>query len=395
MATFPQTKRAYAGPIIFSYGFRPFFFFGALWAAIAVPLWIAGYFLGDMGLPIITGIAWHAHEMIFGYCSAIIAGFLLTAVPNWTGRLPITGKPLAGLFFLWFAGRIGLLIDLNPDWMGRVLDSAFLVVFAAIIFREITAGQNQRNVKIALILSLFALANIGFHLSQYFGWWSFDQSSKLGLGIVLMLIVIIGGRVTQSFTTNWLRSRSDIKPVPFNGYDMFTMIVSVASILSWVLASAHIVSGALLVLAGALNLLRLMRWKFWATLSEPLLLILHIGYAWVAVAFLLNGAAVLWPNIFSKISGLHAIGTGAIGVMTLAIMTRATLGHTGQPLRSDLPTVFIFILVNLAALTRVVTPYLGADLQAGFTVIAAIFWSFSFGLYGLVYGRYLWKPKAP
>ncbi len=394
MATSSQIKSAYSGPIIFSYGFRPFFFFGALWAAMAVPIWIAGYFLGDMGLPIKTGVAWHAHEMIFGYSSAIIAGFLLTAVPNWTGRRPMVGVPLAALFGLWFAGRIGLLIDFNPGWIDQVLDSAFLVVFAALILREVLAGKNKRNVKIALILSLFALANIGFHLMMHFGWWSFDQLSKLGLGIVLMLIVIIGGRVTPSFTTNWLRSRSDVKPVAMNLYDKATMVVSAVSILSWVLASAHILSGALLVLAGVLNLIRLMRWKFWATLSEPLLLILHIGYAWASAAFLLNGAAIVWPDVFAAISGIHAIGTGAIGVMTLAIMTRATLGHSGRPLSSDLPTVVIFILVNLTALTRVATPYLDADLQPGFTVLAAILWSLSFGLFCIVYGRYLWRPKT-
>jgi len=394
MATSSQKRRAYTGPVIFSYGFRPFFFIGALWAAIAVPLWIAGHFLGDMGLPIKTDVTWHAHEMIFGYSSAIIAGFLLTAVPNWTGRLPVVGKPLAGLLFLWLAGRIGLLIDTNSDWIGQVLDSAFIVVFAALIFREVLAGKNQRNVKIALILSLFALANIGFHLSQHFEWWSFDQLSRLGLGIVLMLIVIIGGRVTPSFTTNWLRSRSDVKPVPLNRYDMFTMIVSAVSILTWVLASNYSLSGALLILAGSLNLVRLMRWKFWATFSEPLLLILHIGYAWAAAAFLLNGAAVLWPDVFAAISGVHAIGTGAIGVMTLAIMTRATLGHSGQPLRSDLPTILIFVLINVAAFTRVGTPYLGADLQPSFTVVAAVFWCLSFALYCSVYGRYLWKPRS-
>ena len=172
MAISSEKKRVYQGPVIFSYGFRPFFFFGALWAAIAVPIWIASYSLGNLGLPVKVGLAWHAHEMIFGYSSAVIAGFLLTAVPNWTGRSPIVGRSLFGLFLLWIAGRIGLLIDIKPDWMGQVLDSAFLIVFAALVFREVIAGQNKRNVKIAFILGLFALANAGFHLFQHFGWWS-------------------------------------------------------------------------------------------------------------------------------------------------------------------------------------------------------------------------------
>ncbi|WP_017932526.1 NnrS family protein [Robiginitomaculum antarcticum] len=393
MVTPSDKGQAYQGPVIFSYGFRLFFFFGALWAALAVPIWIAGYFLGDMGLPIKTGVSWHAHEMIFGYSSAIIAGFLLTAVPNWTGRLPIVGWPLFWLFALWLAGRLALLIDINPDWISRLLDSAFLIVFAALVFREVIAGKNKRNVKVALILSLLALANIGFHLSENFGWWSFDQLSKMGLGIVLMLIVIIGGRVTPAFTTNWLRSRSDAKPVPFNKYDIITLAVSGLSIFSWVTFPGHLISGGILLLAGGLNALRLVRWKFWAAVSEPLVLILHIAYGWAALAFALNGAAILKPDIFPAISGIHAIGTGAIGVMTLAIMTRATLGHSGRQLTADIPTVLIFILINFAAAARVATPYVNVDLQPSFTIGAALLWSLSFATYCLFYGRYLWRPK--
>lgn len=393
MATSSEKRRAYQGPIILSYGFRPFFFFGALWAALAVPLWILSYAVNGSGLPFEMGVAWHAHEMTFGYTSAIIAGFLLTAVPNWTGRLPIFGTPLLALMCLWIAGRLGLLLSSVPSIAGAALDGAFLVVFTAVIFREVLAGNNRRNVKIAILLSLLAMANIGFHLSQIFDILSFDMMLRMGLGTVLMLIVIIGGRVTPSFTTNWLKKRGDIRPVPFNRFDMIVMIISAFSIISWIIFPYAMFVGAILLVSGGLNLLRLLRWKFWATFSEPLVLILHIGYGWAVTAFILNGAASLKPDMFPAISGLHAIGTGAIGVMTLAIMTRATLGHSGRELRAGFSTVCIYLLVNLAALTRVSTPFFAAELQMTATIGAAIFWSLAFSLYCLIYGRYLWRPR--
>jgi uncharacterized protein involved in response to NO len=380
-------------PAIFNYGFRPFFFFGALWAALAVPLWIATFVFGDTGLPFETGMVWHAHEMIFGYSSAIIAGFLLTAVPSWTGRPPITGVPLMGLVLLWFFGRLGLLIAPDPFWIGPILDSLFLVVFSIIIFREVIAGKNKRNAKIAIILSLLALANIGFHISQTIGWVSFDRMIKMGLGILLLLIVIVGGRVTPSFTNSWLKNRSDTGAIAFNRFDMITMAVSAVSILAWVAFPFALFSGVLLVLASILNLIRLIRWKFWATLAEPLVFILHLGYCWAVAAFFLNGAATLNPEMFPPLSGIHAIGTGAVGVMTLAIMTRATLGHTGRQLRADAGTVFIYIFINMAAFSRVVTPFLAPDSQSLLTAVAAVFWILAFGLYCLIYGRYLWHPR--
>lgn len=393
MATSSEQRRVYQGPTIFSYGFRPFFFFGALWAALAIPLWILSYFWGAGSLGFEVGVVWHAHEMIFGYCSAIIAGFLLTAVPNWTGRLPIMGTPLVGLVLLWLVGRVGLMINVDPVWVGPVLDSAFLVVFSGFIWREVIAGKNKRNVKIAVVLSLLALANIGFHTSQTSGWVSFDQMSKIGLGLVLLLIAIIGGRVIPSFTANWLAQQGKERPTGFNRYDMFVMMITAGAIVGWVISPFAFLSGILMLIAGVVNFIRLIRWKFWETFAEPLVLVLHVGFGWVVAVFFLIGSAIIWPHVVPAVSGIHAIGTGVIGVMTLAIMTRATLGHTGRQLRADTGTVLIFVLINLAALSRVTTPFFSPDLQAHFTVVAAVFWCLAFSAFCVIYGRYLWRPR--
>src|SRR3990167_1124731 len=166
MATSAEQIRAYRGPALFSLGLRPFFLLGAIWAAIAIPLWIATYAFGPVALPVEAGLAFHVHEMVFGYGAAIVAGFLLTAVPNWTGRLPVCGQPLMILVAIWIAGRIAMLVQPDPAWLAGAIESAFLLVFAGIIWREVIAGKNTRNLKVAAAVSVLALANVGFHWSE-------------------------------------------------------------------------------------------------------------------------------------------------------------------------------------------------------------------------------------
>lgn len=389
-----SSEQDYQGPAIFSYGFRPFFFFGALWAALAAPLWAVSYLTGDEILALNTGIIWHAHEMIFGYSSAIIAGFLLTAVPSWTGRPPVKGLSLAALVGLWIAGRIGLLCYPDPVWLGPAIESTFLIVLAGLILREVMAADNKRNAKIAIILSVFALANIGFHVAQILGYFTFSQTTKAGLGVVLLLIVIIGGRIIPTFTGNWLAKRGFGRPPSFNRFDMVVTALSAAAIIAWVIDPATPLCGVLMLLSGGLNLIRLLRWRFWQTFSEALILILHVGYGWVAAAFILIGAATLWPETVPPISGIHAVGTGVIGVMTLAIMTRATLGHSGRDLHANHITVLIFIFINIAAVSRILTPFVPADIQPHFTVVAAGCWCLAFLIFCAAYGRYLWRRAA-
>lgn len=376
-------RRAYAGPALFSFGFRPFFLMGALWAAIAVPLWMWSLHGGGPG-----GLTrdWHVHEMLFGFLAAIVAGFLTTAVPNWTGRMPVIGAPLAGLAALWIAGRAAMLIPGIPTPLAAAVDSAFLLVFAAVIWREVLSGRNWRNLPVCGLVSLLALANVAFHLTR--GLWDPAVGERMAMAAAAILIALIGGRIVPSFTRNWLRSQAiTAQPAVFGPVDRVALTLTVAAAAAWMLLPLSVATGGLLILAGAANLLRLTRWRGWLAGREPLVWILHLGYGWLGVALLLIGLSVLDPLV-PRTAGVHALTAGAIGVMTLAVMTRATRGHTGRPLAAGSGTLAIYLAVNAAALVRGAAPFAG-EAQTALLVVSALLWSGAFGGFALVYRQML------
>lgn len=393
MATSAEQIRAYEGPALFSLGLRPFFFFGAIWAAIAVPLWIVTYALGPDALPVEAGLVFHVHEMVFGYGSAIVAGFLLTAVPNWTGRLPVCGAPLIALVALWVAGRGAMLLQPGPVWLPGVIESAFLVTFASLVWREVIAGKNTRNLKVAGAVSVLALANIGFHWMSVTSGGLPQVAIRTGLAALLFLILLIGGRITPSFTRNWLGKKGGAMPAPFGRFDGAVLILSLAALAGWAVFDGAPVASALLVGAGVLNFARLARWQVQRTLAEPLVTILHVGYAWAAVALLLLGLSGMFPPVIPRVAGVHAVGAGAIGVMTLAVMTRASLGHTGHVLKAGAGTVLIYALVNLGALARVSAPFLDYSVQMHANHVAGSLWAGAFAVFAIVYGPRLLAPR--
>ncbi len=376
------------GRVLFVAGFRPFFLAAALHAVLALPLWLL-IFSGAVEPPLaIAPSLWHAHEMLFGYLAAVLAGFLLTAVPNWTGRLPISGPPLAGLFSLWLLGRAAQAPGLMLGPLSAVLDVLFLLVLSAVIGREIWAGRNLRNLPICLLVACFAAANIGFHLLARNG----DAAGFLraGVAVAALLIALVGGRVVPSFTRNWMAKRGEAKlPQPFGGFDKACLVVTAVALLAWVLQLEGRLVGLLLIAAGLLLLLRLLRWRGWRSLAEPLVLVLHLGYAWLPLGLLLLGLAALRPDAVPQSSGLHALTAGAVGLMTLAIMTRATLGHTGRPLTAGPATRAIYFLVLVGALLRVSAPWLPLD-QMGLMIASGLLWSGGFLGFVLVYGPMLW-----
>ncbi len=386
MMTSAERIRAYTGPALFSLGLRPFFLLGAIWAAIAVPLWIAAYALGPGALPVEAGLVFHVHEMVFGYGGAIVAGFLLTAVPNWTGRLPVCGPPLMALVGVWIAGRLAMLFQPGPDWLFGLIESAFLISFAAIIWREVIAGKNTRNLKVAGAVSVLALANLAFHWTTVTSGGLPQVAIRTGLAALVFLILLIGGRITPSFTRNWLGKRGGSMPAPFGRYDSGTLIVSLAALAGWAIFDANAATGTGLILAGGMNVIRLARWRVERTLAEPLVTILHVGYAWAALALLLVGLHGLFPAVVPRVAGIHAAGAGAVGVMTLAVMSRASLGHTGHALTAGPATVLIYALVNLGALMRVAAPFLHFPLQGHANHLAAALWAGAFAVFALAYG---------
>jgi uncharacterized protein involved in response to NO len=387
--------RSHAGPVILSAGFRPFFLGASIWAAVAIPLWLGVY---AEGLALPTNLAppiWHAHEMVFGYAAATVAGFLLTAIPNWTGRMPLQGRALAILVLLWVIGRLGVLLsgEIGAP-AAAVADLCFPAVFLAVIAREILAGKNWRNLPMLGALSLLLLGNLLVHLGALDLADTAELGNRIGLVTLLMLISLVGGRIVPSFTRNWLtKARPEAAPpVPAGRFDLAALVVTGLALLIWTIAPDAAPTPWAVLAAGIAVALRLSRWRGLHAVPEPLLLILHVGYGWLALGLLLLGLNGLTDTLPAT-TALHALTVGAVGTMTLAVMTRASLGHTGRPLSAGPVTKTIYGLITVAALLRILSPLAGdrIDLALGLSGAA---WSCAFGLFAVFYGFVLMRPRV-
>jgi uncharacterized protein involved in response to NO len=376
-------------PAFLSLGFRPFFLASGLWAAAALVVWIAMLTHGATLPSRFDPLAWHIHEMLFGFVMATIAGFLLTAIPNWTGRLPVRGLPLAILAGSWLLGRIACLFSaFCPAWLATSADLLFPILLAAAAAREIIAGRNWRNLVVLFPVAILGIANLLMHLEANgvaippgLGW-------RLGLAAIIVLISIIGGRIVPSFTRNWMAKNSDAPPPASPGrFDLAALITLPIALAGWAFLPDTQAVGALLLLAAALHLWRLSRWRGLSTTAEPLLLVLHIGYAWLVLGVALLGLSVLGAAIPPS-AAIHALTAGAIGTMTLAVMTRATRGHAGRPLTADRPTILIFALVSLAAITRIAAA-LSTTWTMPLLIAAATLWIAAFVSFVVVYAPML------
>lgn len=393
MANGSSASRHYDGPEFLAQGFRPFFFAAGAWAALAIPLWLM-FYGGTAEIGLSDPLGWHVHEMIWGFGAATIAGFALTAIPNWTGRLPMRGIRLALLFGLWLAGRAAMLAEPYLGVWTAVVDNLFMIVLALSVWRELTAGKNWRNTPVAGALTLLALANICWHLAQHAEIKHLsdpDIPLRLAIAGIIALILLIGGRITPSFTRNWLAKRGEASlPAAISKLDLICLCIAIVGLASWVVAKEGQITGALLVLGGLATAFRLIRWKGLSCFSEPLVLILHIGYGWAALGMVLVGLEALgWAG---NISGIHGLTVGAVGVMTLAVMTRATLGHSGQPLAADRATNLVYILINLAALVRCFGSLVPV-LDTLHVSISGWLWLAAFGLYTVRYSPYFFARR--
>jgi uncharacterized protein involved in response to NO len=390
MTSIPRLK-THQGAALFSYGFRPFFFFGACDAALAIAVWLP-LFEGEIALStLLAPRDWHVHEMLFGYVPAIVTGFLLTAIPNWTGRLPLQGTPLVILVITWAAGRGAVAFSNKLGWLAAALiDVGFLALVVAAAAREIIAGKNWRNLKVLIPLTVLAVANAGYHFEAHaFGVAEF--ATRVGVTATLMLLMLIGGRIIPSFTRNWLaRENPGRLPLPFGKFDAVAIAVSAAALCIWVIAPDGVVPGMTLLVAAILQVFRLARWAGERTARERLVLILHVAYAFVPLGFVLTSLAAF--GIVQPSAGLHAWMAGAVGTMTLAVMTRASLGHTGHELIAGAGTQAIYVAVVLAALARVV-----AGLFPVWTIplihVAALAWIAAFGGFAILYGPILFRAR--
>lgn len=353
-------------------------------------------FQGHIGLPIaLDAVAWHYHELLFGYVGAVLAGFALTAIPNWTGRLPLRGAPLLVLVLFWLAGRLAMMVSGQiGSWPAAAVDLLFLAALTAVVAREILAGRNWRNLPLVAAVFLLFLCNAISHADPLGLMDSAGWIQKLTIAVVIVLIGLIGGRIIPSFSRNWLVKRDGVRlPVPFNSFDRFTLAVTAVALVWWAGAPLGPVSGGLSALAAALNLARLARWQGVATRAEPLLWVLHLAYLWVPIGLLLLALASWLPGV-PQTSAFHALTVGAIGTMTLAVMSRATLGHTNRPLHAGAGLTLAYLLMTAAALLRIAASFWDGLFET-LAWSATVAWIVAFLFYLGVCGPLLVKRQTP
>ncbi|MDE2334517.1 MAG: NnrS family protein [Rhodospirillales bacterium] len=393
MSAIPR-YRATTAPAVLSAGFRPFFLLAGLWAAFAVPFWLLLLAAGRV-LPVaMAPLLWHAHEMIFGFALATVAGFLFTAVPNWTGRMPLQGASLGVLVLLWIVGRVAMLVGGGlPVAVPAVLDLAFPAALTAAIGREIVTGRNWRNLPVLAALGVLLVADLLMQVGAAARFGLAMAGARLGIATLTALVTLIGGRIIPSFTRNWLlrREPQGALPAPFGLVDRAALAMSLAGLALWVVRPGSAVVAVLLLAAGVAHALRLARWRGLATLGEPLLAVLHLGYAWLAFGLALLGVD-RFVTLMPASVALHALTVGAIGTMTLAVMARASLGHTGQALTSSTRLTVVFVLVSVAAMLRLLAAIVPGSyvLMLDFSGAA---WAGAFALFVVQFAPLLTRPR--
>ncbi len=381
--------RGGGGPAWLSAGYRPFFLLAGLWATAVLPLSVAALFSLLPEALIADPLRWHFHELMFGYIAAAIAGFLLTAIPNWTGRLPLQGLPLLGLVCLWVLGRLAMLAgEAIGPLAAAVLDSLVLAVLAAVVARELVAGHNRRNLPVLAILAAFLGANLAFHAVSLGLLPDEGFDRRTAIACIVFLVALFGGRVTPSFSRNWLAKReAPALPAAFGALDRAALLATLVALTVWIVAPEGPACAAAAALAAALALLRVSRWQGHRVLGEPLLWVLHLGGLWLAAGLALLSASAVSEAI-PGVTAVHALTAGAMGTMTLAVMSRATLGHSGRPLRAGAGLTLAYVLVSAAAGLRI-TASLWDGLFLPLVWVAATAWIAAFLLYLGVCGPYL------
>ncbi|MDT0634333.1 NnrS family protein [Spectribacter hydrogenoxidans] len=375
--------------------FRPFFLATAIYAAATIFAWIGHLFTG---WPIPLGenpVRWHAHEMLFGFLPAAITGFLLTAMTNWTGALPLRDRGLLALVMLWLAGRVAMwCAGWWPAWSVAAIDIAYLPVLALYAGGVLLRYGNRRNLFLVGVLGLFALANVLFHLQSLDVVESTVLGERMAMNLITLLMVVIAGRITPAFTGNWL-SMHGLDPTVVQTVPALdrAAIAATALMIPIDFAVGPVLTGSLMaLLACALNGARLVLWGGWHIRHEPLLWILHLGYAWIVLALLLKGLQPFTAGI-PPTAWLHAIGAGAAGTLIMGVMTRVSLGHTGRCLALPRFGVTMYVAVLAAGTLRVAAAIGAIDYRAGLTA-SAVAWIAAFALFAAVYWPILSRPRA-
>jgi uncharacterized protein involved in response to NO len=350
--------------VLFSYAFRPLFLLTTIYAVLVVPYWTAAW-LGYLPMPMWLGMPswWHAHEMLYGFAGGAIGGFALTAVATWTSRPPVAGFGLMVLSALWLLARLLFALPFSILHGAAMLsDLAYGTMLFALMSREVIRARSRRNYKVLVILGLLPIANALFFFGVNEGaTWS-GTALMASLWLVVLLVALIAGRIVPAFTRNWLKAHGrsgqgdeEALPPAFDRFDLVTTYFMVGFAIlqlsngssSWVALYG--------VVTGVLFALRLARWKGFRTLDEPLVWVLHLGFAWLPIGFVLLGLA--GAGLVPRSAGIHALTSGAIATMIVAVAGRAALGHTSRPLRSHPMLTAAYGLITISAVCRIIATF--------------------------------------
>jgi len=383
----------HAAPVrnaLLALGFRPFFLLAGLAAVVLTAVWmfvwmgrlpVAGAYYGILG--------WHSHEMLFGYAAAVIAGFLLTAVRNWTGIDTPAGLPLAALALLWLAGRVAALLPL-PGWVIAALDLPFLPLVAVALYRPLMQGKNRVNRLFLPLLGAMAVANGLVHL-QALGLTgsTSGRGTLVMLDLVLLLVLVVTGRVIAFFTERGIAGSTALNR---EWLEQLGFAAAIALAIADLAAAPPAIVGALCAALAVQTIARELGWHDARVWRNPILWVLHAAVLWLAFGFAMRAAAsfgLVAPNV-----ALHALTVGAIGVLTLGMMSRVTLGHTGRDMRAPTTAAIAFVLLNLAALARGVAPALWPERHVFLVHSAAGLWILAFLLFLVAHAAMLWQPRV-
>ena len=391
MGTTQQKNKPMAMALL-ALGFRPFYLVAAMFAIVAIPAWLLSYAGRDVAGNYLQGMAWHSHEMIFGFAAAVIAGFLLTAVRNWTGRPTPTGILLGGLVTLWLLARVLMLT--GPANAAALIDIIFLPALGIAVAIPIWASRNARNYKVLAVLSVLTLANVGYHLAS-------SASLPLGFGrismtaaldVISILIAIVGGRVIPAFIGNAVDGANPrhIRSVEFVSVGALVVILIAGVVKAWI-AVPPIAFLIILVVAAVGQGVRLLLWQPFRARGSALLWMLPVAYAWLPVSLALR--ALELQSIVPSGAAIHALTIGAIASLMMAMMMRSALGHSGRPLVAGLAEVGAFVLLQLSAIVRILAASIAPGAYQEAMIVSGVLWTLAFAVFLWRYWPVLTRPR--
>ena len=387
-----QQKNKPTAMALLALGFRPFYLVAAIFAIVAIPAWLLSYAGRDVAGNYLQGMAWHSHEMIFGFAAAVIAGFLLTAVRNWTGRPTPTGILLGGLVTLWLLARVLMLT--GPANAAALIDIIFLPALGIAVAIPIWASRNARNYKVLAVLSVLTLANVGYHLASSaslpleFG----RISMTAALDVISILIAIVGGRVIPAFIGNAVDGANPrhIRSVEFVSVGALVVILIAGVVKAWI-AVPPIAFLIILVVAAVGQGVRLLLWQPFRARGSALLWMLPVAYAWLPVSLALR--ALELQSIVPSGAAIHALTIGAIASLMMAMMMRSALGHSGRPLVAGLAEVGAFVLLQLSAIVRILAASIAPGAYREAMIVSGVLWTLAFAVFLWRYWPVLTRPR--